>query len=341
LAALAEADAAGAETARSTVVVAAAFRAVASLTPRAAEQIVATVALRAGAIGDGAGLARFAAAGAKRNAFVVATFLALAARAGARALDADFAFARAIGIVAAFLAGAAAVEFAALQAKTAFELLTGACVAFGDAKVRAFAQWHAFIATAFLTFQARGLGKAGAIDACAAAWAFIVGAALAQRPAIVCEGAAILARGAPGDALPLDALAADGHAIGISAAFRLLADARVADLAPGTSLIAAAIRTVVLGGTQIAALLSLETFRDRSAMTGFVADGGAAFIFGERVAVHGGAALWRALPVTANPRAGRIACLRAGLVQPGGQRHSAHQSAKQPLERRSARASSG
>jgi hypothetical protein len=75
-------------------------------------------------------------------------------------------------------------------------------------------------------------------------------------------------------------------------------------------------------------------------MTGFVADGDAAFIFGERVAVRGGAALWRAHPVTANSGAGGIARLRAGVVEPSGERHTPNHTAKQRLERRSPRAPS-
>lgn len=267
--------------ATAAIVVVAAFGAIAALTTRAAEQVVAAVALGARAVGDHAGFAGFATACPEGDAFVVTAFLTPAARAAALAIDAPGALARAIGVGAAFLASAGAIELTAPQIQAAFEQLTRARVAFGDAKVRALAHRHAFVATAFLTLLARGIGKAGAVDACAVTWAFVVGAALAGSPAIIGEGAAILVTDTSGDTFASDAFAADRDAIGISAALRLLADpTRGAHLASGTILVGAAlVRAIVLGRAEIAAALSLAAIGGRTANATLIADGRAAFIF--------------------------------------------------------------
>jgi hypothetical protein len=340
--------------ATAAVVVVAAFGAIAAFATGAAEQVIAAVTLGAGSPGDGAALARFAATGADLHAFVVAAFLALAAGADALALDTDFAVARAIGIEAAFLAGAVAVESAAMQTNTAFEQLTRAGIAFGDAKMRALAHWHAYLAAAFLILRARGIGKARAVDTCAITWAFVVGAALARRPAIIGEGAAILLTGAPSDTFAIETFAADRNAIGISAALRLLANAaRVAHFAPGASIVVAATRAIGVRRTIAAAALASEAIGKINAFADDARGGFAGTL--DRRAIGGITASERANAVATDARAAgdatavdtgrarvarRVArhiCAGAGAVESGGQRRAANDTAKQSLERRSAR----
>ncbi len=117
LVAFAIADAIGAE-AELAVVVVATFGAIAALTTGAAEEIVAAVALGAGAVSDGAGFARVAAAGSIGHAFVLAAFLTFGAGADTRAKCANFAVARAIGIRAAFATPTPAGSLAAGQPAT-------------------------------------------------------------------------------------------------------------------------------------------------------------------------------------------------------------------------------
>ncbi len=126
--------------------------------------------------------------------------------------------------------------------------------------MHAFVRWHALVATAFLALRARGLGIADAADARAAAWAFVIGAALTIRSAIVREGATVFARRAAGDAGAFYAFAADRDAIGISAAFWLLADpGHVADLASGAVVIAATGRAIGTRGARVTTALVPNT----------------------------------------------------------------------------------
>lgn len=144
------------------------------------------------------------------------------------------------------------------------------------------------LSAAKLAVSARRIGKAGAVDACAAAGAFVVGTALTRQPAIVGVGAAVLGGGAAGDARSLDALPTDGRAVGIAAAFRLLADAiRVAHFAARALIVAAAFSTIVIWGAVIATALVLDAVGGRTANTINIADCGAAFIFGIGVAICG------------------------------------------------------
>ncbi len=109
LAAFARADASGARTTLAAIAIVTAFRAVPAFTRRAAEEIVTTIPLCAGTAGDQAGIARVAATRARGDAFALAAFLILGARAAALSLDANLASTRTTGIAAAFGAVAPAV----------------------------------------------------------------------------------------------------------------------------------------------------------------------------------------------------------------------------------------
>lgn len=360
-----------------------AFRAVPAFAVRAAEEIVTAVALRAGTVGDRAGFTRIAATGSFGHACVLAAFLTLGAGADTRALCANFAVARAVGIRAAFPAPAPAGSLAAGEIGTARHL--GVVAGFADLPA-AGADGRAGIVTAFLLIGA--LVVAGSLEANATR-AVVIGAALAFRLAGIGVGAAIFARLAIADARSLDAGSALAVTIGIAAALVVLAGSADAGLARPAIGIATAGRAVVVRGTRVATPLPVQAGGTRIAKAIAVAERFAAFVFALVRAIAVDAALGRAMvPTTATVVAAadahapaadvaRIAdlwiagarnrvadgagilaeilvdalftiagqglagdshavTLRSGLVEPGCNRHTPHQTAKQSFERRAA-----
>jgi hypothetical protein len=387
LAAFTVADAARAEAACAAVAVMTAFRAIAALATRAAEEIVAAVPLGAGTVRDRAGFTRIAAAGPVGHTGVLAALLSLGARADTRATRANFAITRAIGIRAAFTAPAPAGRFAAGQIATAEH--PGVVTRFTDLEATR-SDRGADIVTALLLFRA--LVVAGSLGANTAV-AIVVGAALALRLTGISIGAAIFARVAIADAGSIGACGALAVTIGIAAALIGLAGPADAGLTKLAVVVATAGRAVVIGGTRVAAFL--PGFADRSvlAVAIAIAERFAAFVFAFVRTIAVDAALLFADPITAKavfalieadaPAAlmAGIADLRiagagfgianrarvsteilvdalsanarqglagdrhtvalvwhtgAGLVEPCRDRHTPHQTAKQPLERRAA-----
>lgn len=206
-------------------------------------------------------------------------------------------------VIAAFFVAVTVVETDAAVAASAWALVIGATLAravLADAKdaklagtaidvVATLAALRVVsLPTAELAVGARRIGKAGAIDAGAAAGAFIVGTALTRQPAVVGVVAAVLASRAAGDAGAIHTGSAVERAVGVAAAFRLLADAiRVAHLAAGALVVAAALRAIVFWGAVIAT--SLVAIGDRRANTS-IADGSAAKIPKRWIAIRGRAA---------------------------------------------------
>lgn len=172
--------------------------------------------------------------------------------------------------------------------------------------MHAFVRWHALVATAFLALRARGLGITDAADARAAAWAFVIGAALTIRSAVVREGAAIFACRAAGDAGACYALAADGGAVRIATTLEIGAGAIDTYGASGAFGIGATNAAVVVRGARIAALLISCTGCEAFAIPTSVADRNATLIIVNWFAVVSRAALRRAVVVALRTTANSI-----------------------------------